>query len=178
MNCVQLGGGVHNDLTSFTYGPLSLGKAIGRWEPVFTFNSPIERTIEIGVTTTESSSSEISAAESFTASMEMGCEFMGFSSKIGLSSSYESAFKETVNKTTSITEKETVSYTCGHLDDGSEMYGLWQWVVATEDNSFIAKTNHAVCRRNSNALTPPACPWDACDASDPECSICLDGWSA
>ena len=100
MNCVRLDDGLLDDLTSFTYGPLSLGKTIGYWESVMTLNSPIVRTIQIGVTTTESSSSEISASESFTASMEMGCEFMGFSSKIGLSSSYESAFKHTVNETT------------------------------------------------------------------------------
>ena len=176
MSCVRLGDKVRNKLSSFTYGPLSLGKAIGQWEVVFTLNSPIEREITIGVETTESSSAEISASESFTASMEMGCEFMGFSSKIGLSSSYESSFKNTVNETTARTETEKITYTCGHLDDNSEMYGLWQWVVMTEDESYIAKTNHAVCRTDSNALTAPACPWDAC--ADAECTSCLDGWSA
>ena len=108
--------------------------------------------------------------------MEAGVEFWGMSMKVGLSTSYESSFKNTVNETTARTETEKITYTCGSNEDNSEMYGLWQWVVKTEDNSFIAKTNHAVCRTDSNALTPPACPWDACE--DAECTICKNDWIA
>ena len=176
MSCVRLGPGVFDKLSSFTYGPLRLGKSIGQWEAVMTLNSPIEREITIGVETTESSSAEISAAESFTASMEAGVEFWGMSMKVGLSTSYESSFKNTVNETTARTQTEKISYSCGSNDDNSEMYGLYQWVVSTEDNSFTAKTNHAVCRTDSNALTPPACPWDAC--VDAECTICKNDWIA
>ena len=103
MSCVRLGDSVRNKLSSFTYGPLQLGKAIGQWDVVFTLNSPIEREITIGVETTESSSAEISASESFTASMEAGVEFWGMSMKVGLSTSYESSFKNTVNETTART---------------------------------------------------------------------------
>ena len=108
--------------------------------------------------------------------MELGVEFWGMSSKVSLSTSYASSFKNTVNETTALTEKETIRYGCGNNDDGSEMYGLWQWVVSTGDESWVANTKHVVCRMDTNATTPPACPWDAC--VDAQCTQCYDGWSA
>ena len=97
LTCVPLGSAVFNKLSSFTYGPLRLGSAIGRWDPVMTVNYPIKKEVRIGVSTTESNSSEISASESFTASMETGVSFWGASSKFSLSSTYEKSFKNTVN---------------------------------------------------------------------------------
>lgn len=113
MSCVRLGDGVRNKLSSFTYGPISLGKTIGTWESVMTFNAPFERKIEVGVTKTDSSASETSAKTSFAVSMEIGVAYMGASSTRSLSFSYDKSFKETVTETTSITEKETYTYTCG-----------------------------------------------------------------
>ena len=113
MSCVRLSDGVRNKLSSFTYGPISLGKTIGSWETVFTYNAPFERKIEVGVTKTDSSASETSAAKSFAASMEIGVGFMGMSSTRSLSFSYDKSFKETVTETASKTEKETYTYTCG-----------------------------------------------------------------
>ena len=128
MTCVKLNV-LHNALSSFTYGPLQLGKAIGSWMPVQTVNYPIKKEITIGVTTSVGASTEISAAASFNASMEAGIEFMGVGGKTNLSSSYEASFRKTVDELTSMTRNETISYGCGDKEDGSEMYGLWQWVA-------------------------------------------------
>lgn len=101
MTCVKLEK-VHNKLSSFTYGPLQLGKTIGKWEAVQTVNHPIDYEITVGVTKTDSSSTESSASRSFEASMEAGVEFWGVSLKVGLSTSSTSTFKQTVNETTSM----------------------------------------------------------------------------
>ena len=96
MACVSLKADLRNDLSSFTYGPISLGKAQGKWEVIQTVNSDIEYSIKIGVTTTESESDEASAKAAMEASMQVGIEFMGVSSSFSLSTSYEESFKNTV----------------------------------------------------------------------------------
>ena len=108
-----------------------------------------------------------------TASMEVGIEYMGASSKFSLSETYEEEFKRTVTETTKISTLETISIPCGIANNGV-VYGLWQWIVETEDESHTARSRHAVCRSGANALKAPACPWDAC--ADAECTVCLDGW--
>ena len=110
-----------------------------------------------------------------TASMELGIEFMGVSEKFSLSTTYEEEFKKTVTEITKITTMETISMVCGIANNGVN-YGLWQWIVETEDMSYTARAKHAVCRSGANATTPPACPWDAC--FDDECTVCNDGWAA
>ena len=175
MSCVKFEDGLLNQLTSFSYGPIGLGKAIGKWEALQTVNSPIVYNIKYGVTTTESESDEDFSKAAMTASMDMGIEFMGVSSSFSLSSSYEQSFRNTVTKTTELSTVESITYPCDNAPAG-EMNGLWQWIVETEDGSYTARSNHAVCRTESNALTPPACPWDAC--IDAECTECKDGWSA
>ena len=92
--------------------------------------------------------------------MEIGVEFLGASSKFGLSATYEEEFVKTVTETTTQSTVETISIECGVANDG-EMYGLWQWIVETEDLSHTARSKHAVCRSGSNALVSPSCPWDA-----------------
>ena len=95
MTCVNLDEGL--TVQSFTYGPIGLGAAIGRWEPVITVNYPIKKEVTIGVTTSESSGSEVSASEAFTASMNVGVGFWGASVSVGFSAAFESSFKQTVN---------------------------------------------------------------------------------
>ena len=56
MECVRLNDGLQNGLSSFTYGPLEFGKAIGRWEAAQTVNSSIDYEIKIGVETTDAES--------------------------------------------------------------------------------------------------------------------------
>ena len=93
---------VYANLSSFTYGPYRHGKAIGRWEAVLSVNHPIETEITVGVTTTDSSSKELSNSESLTTSMSLGVEFMGIGGGTCLSDSYESSFKKTVSRIASM----------------------------------------------------------------------------
>lgn len=51
--------------------------------------------------------------------------------------------------------------TCTPLT-GDNRTAIWQWVLATADNSVSAFTNHTICRVGTTAYTPPACPWYAC----------------
>ena len=127
MSCVKFEDGLLNQLTSFSYGPIGLGKAVGTWVAVQTINSAIDYEITYGVTTTESESDEDYSKAAMTASMEMGIEFKGASSSFSLSSSYEQSFKKTVSQTTELSKVEKVSYTCPN--ETGEITGLWQWIV-------------------------------------------------
>ena len=105
--------------------------------------------------------------------MEIGVEYYGASETFSLSATYEKEFIKTVSETTQNSTIETITIPCGVANDG-QLYGLWQWIVETEDMSYTARAKHAVCRSGANALKAPACPWDAC--ADAECTVCLDGW--
>ena len=99
MSCVKLNDGIQSELTSLSYGPIAVGKAIGRWEVLQTVNSAIEYSITYGVTTTETNSDEDMSKAALAASMEVGVEFWGVSSSFSLSTSYEESFKRTVTNT-------------------------------------------------------------------------------
>ena len=107
--------------------------------------------------------------------MEIGVEFMSASANFSLTATYEKEFMRTVSETTTNSTIETISIPCGVANDG-KLYGLWQWIVETEDMSHTARAKHAVCRSGVNAITSPTCPWNACANS--ECTECKDGWAA
>lgn len=73
--------------------------------------------------------------------MKAGIEFESET----ITETYALQLTEYTEATYGMSIEETISITCG-MTDGSEMYGLWQWVTMTNDKLSKALTSLSICR--------------------------------
>lgn len=70
--------------------------------------------------------------------------------------------------------REDMYYTTKCSTEDKNGAGIWQWVIATEDNEILSFTSHIVCRTGDLHNQEPLCPYYACLNAD--CSQCNENW--
>ena len=92
--------------------------------------------------------------------MSVGILFL----KESLSETFQETVTQDITQTYGEDFSEKVKLKC---DDQTGGVGLWQWVVQSADGVSQTRSLHTICRYGDNYDSPPKCPWNACDGSDP-----------
>ena len=114
----------------------SFGAAIGQWELVYTATGSFSRQVSVGTTENKTASTSSSTTNSLTTAMNIGLQFNNMSISDAYTNGITTATQETYTK--SITD--TVTMTCTSADF-AENIGVWQWVTATSDGVYEARTS-------------------------------------
>ena len=174
MNCINLNDyGWDDRVSSLAVYRTELGAyAQGRWES-FTTTEGIDFTYHLGMSSTDSHSTEESMSYSMSESMSAGIEFLGIGASTDISAAFETGIVVDTQEEFSASVDVTYNISCseGQVGDG---VGLWQFVVESSDKSVITRTDHTVCRYGELYNKSPNSPWNACANGD--CSECVNGW--
>jgi hypothetical protein len=76
---------------------------VGTWELIGSINGPLERQVQVGTTTTQTTESSTTVTDSFAVSMEEGVEFEGLSAKVSMTAEESTELKNTVTDSLSKT---------------------------------------------------------------------------
>lgn len=163
--------------------------ATGYWKGI-TASETLEYEVHVGFSQENGTNSEKEEAKTLSNALDAGLKVsLGYEGEAHLGitkSTVKAEMKTEIKKTTenedekramdavsSMSGKEqnqNYKTTCSPKEIDEGRAGLWQWVIATEDKSAMAFTDHTICRTGSLWNTPPACNyWDCKNASCSEC---------
>ena len=171
--CVSIYEKFNDDTSSLeVFKTAQLGEsAKGYWRSI-TQTETLKFTVMYGMQLVDKKSEKTSKESALRAEMKSGISF--FEAQIG--KSYAEKISLDTERTYSYTTSVNYTITCTAKPD-SPGVGLWQWVVESSDGQTSVLTPHTVCRYGEIYSTPPACPWNACLGSSPDCSKCTDDWN-
>ena len=167
-------------IKSLKFQKAKIARARGYWKGI-TASEGIKYTIHVGITSTDSKTDKKQQTDALQKSVQNGWHAGGSVSggaNFGFASvsatveggadgsttndtSSENQAAQEIANVSGMDQQKSYETTCMPAD-GVAGAGIWQWVIATEDHSVTAFTDHTVCKTGDDAIHPPKCSWWDC----------------